>query len=164
MNARLHRGPLLLNGVGSLESHVGQELGPSNWHRVTQRDVDNFGALSGDEHWIHLDPERAAKSEFGGTLVHGFFTLALVPRLFNQIVEIHGFEHGLNYGLDRIRFPAPLPTGVRIRLRAVLEQVDPVGDCGVQCVFSISIEREEEPKPVCIASWISRYDGRAPSF
>ena len=148
--------PLTLTGVAELEAHAGQELGASDYYLVSQEDVNTFAELTGDHNWIHVDVERAAASDFGGTIVHGFFTLSLAPRLFDRVVRIAGFEQALNYGLNKVRFPAPLPVGKKVRLRVTLAEVRPAGD-GAQCVFAIAFERDGGEKPVCVAEWVARY-------
>jgi acyl dehydratase len=148
--------PLVLTGVAELEASAGKELGASDYHLVSQEDVNTFADVTGDHNWIHVDVERAAASPFGGTIVHGFFTLSLAPRLFDRVVSVAGFEHALNYGLNKVRFPAPLPVGERVRLRVTLAEVTPAGD-GAQCVFAIAFEREGGDKPVCVAEWVARY-------
>lgn len=150
------REKVTLTGVAGLEASDGEELGVSDWYRISQEDVDVFADLTDDHNWIHVDVERAAQSEFAGTIVHGFFTLSLAPRLFDQVVEVGGFDHALNYGLNRVRFPAPLPVGSMVRLRVTLADVELVGD-GARCVFAIVFEREGAEKPVCVAEWVARY-------
>ena len=148
--------PLVLSSVAELEGSTGEELGVSGYHLVSQEDVDAFADLTGDHNWIHVDVERAADSPFGGTIVHGFFTLSLAPRLFDQVVRVEGFAHALNYGLNKVRFTAPLPVGQRVRLRVSMGEVTAAGD-GAQCVFAIAFEREGGEKPVCVAEWVARY-------
>lgn len=132
--------------------------GWSNSFRVSQDIIDQFAALSGDDYWIHTDPVRAkAQSPFGGTIAHGFFTLALASRLLRDAVgAIDGARMGINYGLNKVRFPAPLPVGSRVRGRCTLQRVDAV-DGGVQATWSVLVERDGSVKPCCAAEWLVRY-------
>ena len=148
--------PVVIRGVEGLEAHVGQELGVSGWLTVSQGLVDDFARLTGDDQWIHVDVERARQTPFGGTIVHGYLTLSLAPRLSREIVRFEGFSHALNYGLGRVRFPAPLPVGSRIRLRSLLTRVDTVAG-GVQVTVEHTWEREGTDKPVCTAECLSRF-------
>ncbi|MGP3533278.1 MaoC family dehydratase [Microbacterium sp. RD1] len=109
-------GAVELCGATEIEAIVGQTLGWSSWQAITQRDVDRFADVTGDHQWIHTDPTRAATGPFGTTIAHGYLTLALIPRLLNDVVQISGFSATLNYGLNRVRFPAAVPVGSRIRL------------------------------------------------
>jgi acyl dehydratase len=147
--------PLIIDGVKDLQDRAGTELGISDWVAITQDEVDRFADVTGDHQWIHVDVERAKGSAFGGTIVHGFFTLALGPRLQTTIYEIHGFEFGLNYGLGKVRFPAQFPVGEKVRLRVSLSQVEDVPG-GLQLTLVNSFEREGGDKPVCVAEMIFR--------
>jgi acyl dehydratase len=139
-----------------LLQHVGKELGPSEWLTVTQEMIDKFAEATGDHQWIHVDVERAKKEMPGGkTIAHGYLTLSLGPMLTNEVLELRGFTHGVNYGLDRVRFPAPLPVGSRVRMRAVLTSVDDVPG-GVQVLITQTFEREGGDKPVCVAESLGR--------
>ena len=104
-----------ITGLRELKDAEGEELGTSDWHEVTQDDVNTFADVTGDHQWIHVDVERAKDTPFGGTIAHGYYTLSLVPKLAEQIVSYEGFAFGLNYGLDRVRFPAAMPVGGRVR-------------------------------------------------
>src|SRR5437763_1938199 len=106
---------ITLTGMEELRAHVGQELGTSSWHLVTQEEIDAFADITGDHQWIHVDVERAKASPFGGTIAHGYYTLSLAPRVLDEVWDLQGFAFGLNYGLNRVRFPAPLPVGSRVR-------------------------------------------------
>jgi acyl dehydratase len=147
---------IVLTGVRELQERAGTELGVSEWVQITQDEVDKFADLTGDHQWIHVHVEQAKQSSFGGTIVHGFFTLALGPRLQSTIYEIAGFEFGLNYGLGKVRFPAPFPVGGKVRLRVTLSSVDEVPGNGLQLVLTNSFERDGGDKPVCIADMIFR--------
>jgi acyl dehydratase len=134
-----------------LASLAGQELGASDWHEVTQERVDAFAEVSGDRQWIHVDRERAAQSPFGGTIAHGYLTLSLVPVLLAEAFPLDGFGTVLNYGLNRVRFPAPLPTGSLVRLRARLDGVD-----RATLTLTVTVERNGGERPVCVAEVLIR--------
>lgn len=142
-------------GVDGLRARVGDELGVSAWHEVTQERVDAFAEVTGDRQWIHVDRERAARSPFGGTIAHGYLTLSLGPALTAEVLGLDGFAYGVNYGLDRVRFPAPLPVGSRVRMRAALTAVEDVPG-GVQITITQTFEREGGDKPVCVAESLGR--------
>ncbi len=146
---------LVITGVDGLEAHLGQELGVSEWHAVPQEMVDDFARVTGDDQWIHVDVDRARETPFRGTIAHGYLTLSLGPMLSNEIVQMEGFSHGLNYGLGRVRFPAPLPVGSRVRMRATLTKLEPVAG-GVQVTIEQVFEREGGDKPVCVAESLGR--------
>ena len=143
--------------VDRLNDVIGQEM-VSPWHDVTQDQVTQFADITGDRQWIHVDAERAGReSAFGGTIAHGFFTLALASRLLRDAVgALDGARMGINYGLNKVRFPAPLPTGSRVRGRCTLQRLDAV-DGGVQATWSVLIERDGTAKPCCAAEWLVRY-------
>jgi acyl dehydratase len=146
---------LILDGPEMLRAAVGTELGVSDWITVSQAEVDAFADLTGDHQWIHVDVERARASDFHGTIAHGFFTLSMAPRLQDQIYRIDGFAFGLNYGLNRVRFPAPFPVGDRLRLRVSLTALTEVGG-GLQGEITNTFEREGGDKPVCVAEMLFR--------
>jgi acyl dehydratase len=149
-------GPLVITDVDELHARAGSELGVSAWHRVTQAQIDAFAQLTGDDQWIHVDPARAAVSPFGTTIAHGLFTLALGPKFHYSIVSVQLAGFGLNYGYDRVRFPAPLPAETRVRMRLTLRDVATVPN-GLQIGFLQTFEGEGMPKPVCVAEILSRY-------
>jgi acyl dehydratase len=146
---------LTLSGLDEVSSHVGQELGVSEWHLVTQEDIDRFADVTGDHQWIHVDVERARESPFGGTIAHGYYTLSLAPRFSYAMFRFEGFAFGVNYGLNRVRFPAPMPVGGRVRMRAVLQAVDEIPG-GAQITTELTFEREGGDKPVCVAESLAR--------
>ena len=147
---------LIITGADELAAHAGRELGVTGWHDVTQASIDEFARVTGDDQWIHLDEGRARATPFGGTIAHGYFTLSLGPVLMSEIVAMEGFSHVLNYGLDRVRFPAPMPVGGRVRMRATLALVEPVPG-GVQITVEQVFEREGGDKPVCVAESLARF-------
>ena len=139
-----------------VSSLVGEELGVSDWHLVKQEDVDAFADVTHDHQWIHLDVERAkTESPYGTTVAHGYFTLSLTPFLASQIWRVTGVRMGVNYGLNRVRFPAPVIIGKRVRARSRLEKVREVKD-GIQLETTVTIEIEGGEKPVCVAETVSR--------
>jgi len=146
---------LTLNGLDEVKSFVGQELGVSDWHEVTQEKIDDFARVTGDDQWIHVDPERAKDTPFGGTIAHGYYTLCLAPRFSYDMFSLEGFAFGLNYGLNRVRFPAPLPVGNRVRMRAKLAAVDDIPG-GAQITTELTFEIDGGDKPVCVAESLSR--------
>ena len=115
-----------ITGIEELKAAEGAVLGPSAWHPVDQRAIDGFAEVTGDHQWIHVDVERARATPFGGTIAHGYYTLALAPMLMAQVMALRGFAFAVNYGVDRVRFPAPLPVGSRVRLTALLASVQDV--------------------------------------
>jgi acyl dehydratase len=145
-----------IEGVDALRAAVGQHLGHSDWHRVTQEMVDAFADVTGDHQWIHVDRERAATGPFGGTIAHGFLTLSLAPVLVFEVLEVTGMAMSVNYGMDRVRFPAPVPVGARVRAGVELTALDDVAG-GVQITLRATIEREGAEKPVCVADLLSRF-------
>jgi acyl dehydratase len=138
---------------------VGRELGTSEWFEVTQDRVDTFADATGDHQWIHVDVERAkAESPFGGPIAHGYLTLSLLVPLFAEVLVVTDTAMGVNYGLNKVRFPSPVPVGSRVRLTATLKDVEQVTG-GLQLTFSAVIEREGSEKPACIAEPVYRYYG-----
>jgi acyl dehydratase len=146
---------LTISGIDELRAKVGEELGASDWHEVTQDEINAFADATGDHQWIHVDPERAAETPFGSTIAHGLLTLSLGPRLTYEAYAIEGFAFGLNYGYDRVRFPAPLHVGSRVRMRATLTSIDEVSG-GIQIKVTQTFEREGTEKPVCVAEQLVR--------
>ena len=144
-----------LTGPDEVKAAVGQELGVSDWYEVTQATIDQFAQVTGDHQWIHVDPERAAQTPFGGTIAHGLFTLSLGPKFSYEIMDMQGFAFGVIYGYGKVRFPAPLPVGSKVRMRAALTNVDDVPG-GIQITVTQTFEREGEEKPVCVAESLAR--------
>ncbi len=139
-----------------LKSALGEHLGYSDWMEMTQDRIDKFADATGDQQWIHVDPERAKQGPFGACIAHGYLTLALVNQFLPQIVEVRGISMGVNYGSDRLRFPAPVPVGSRIRGGAELTQVEEVKG-GVQATIRVTVEVEGHERPACVVDTISRY-------
>jgi acyl dehydratase/ubiquinone/menaquinone biosynthesis C-methylase UbiE len=144
--------------LADLPGLAGQHLGHSSWHDIRQEDVSSFAALTDDEQWIHVDPERAAAGPFGATVAHGFHTLARFTSLLEELLVVDGVRTTLNYGLNRVRFPAPARVGERLRMGLEVLQVEPAGT-GVQVVYRATFEVEGQAKPVCVAEVIFRYYG-----
>jgi len=141
--------------LDELRAAAGQPLGTSGWHVVNQARIDAFADATGDHQWIHVDPERAASGPFGTTIAHGFLTLSLAPLLMGEIYRVGGVRMGVNYGLNRVRFPAPVPSGSRVRGTGELAEVTEV-DGGVQLVTRLTVEAEGVAKPVCVADSVVR--------
>jgi acyl dehydratase len=148
--------PLVLTGFAELAARAGQQLGVSDWVPVEQDKVDTFASLTGDEQWIHVDPERARSGPFGTTVQHGFLTLSMATGLLWSVVRVDGFTVILNYGLNRVRFPAPLRVGARTRMQVQLAEVKEL-DRGAEAVYHLTYEVEGEPKPCCVADLVFRY-------
>ncbi len=145
-----------INGVEELRGLIGEELGVSDWVTIDQAEVDTFAKTTRDEYWIHTDPERAkTDSPFGGTILHGLFTLSLGPGFSYEIYEIKGFGVGVNYGYGKVRFPAPVPVGSKVRMRATLTAVEEVGGV-IQVTVTQTFEVEGGEKPVCVAESLAR--------
>ncbi|MGY1434749.1 MaoC family dehydratase [Streptomyces reniochalinae] len=149
--------PRVFTSADELRAAVGEELGGSDWLEVDQKRIDLFADATGDHQWIHVDPERAAGGPFGGTIAHGYLTLSLLPALVPQIMRVEGMKMGVNYGVNKVRFPSPVPSGSRVRARATLTDVSEASDGGVQVAAQVTVEREGGGKPVCVAESLSRY-------
>ncbi|MEZ5740722.1 MAG: MaoC family dehydratase [Burkholderiaceae bacterium] len=139
-----------------LKTEIGNEIGASEWLTVTQEMIDLFAEATGDHQWIHVDPEKAAAGPFGTTIAHGFLTLSLLPRLSAMATEIHGLRMGVNYGLNKVRFPAPVPAGSELRAVIRLLAYEEIPDNGAQITTEVTIERKGGSKPVCVAESLSR--------
>ena len=141
--------------LASLQPLVGELLGSSPWVTVDQRRIDLFAEATGDHQWIHLDAERAAAGPFGTTIAHGFLTLSLLPELAAKAMQVDDVKMGVNYGLNRVRFTAPVPSGSRLRGHLRLKAYEPI-DGGAQLTLEVTMEREGSAKPVCVAEALSR--------
>lgn len=142
-------------GLSELRRAIGEEIGVSDWLEVDQKRMDLFADATDDHQWIHIDPERAAAGPFGTTIAHGYLTLSLLVPLMHGAYDVQGVKMGVNYGLNRVRFPAPVPVGSRIRARVVLTALDDI-EGGVQATWGVTVEREGGTKPVCVAESVSR--------
>jgi len=142
--------------LADLAALVGQPLADSDWVVVEQHSIDAFAEATGDRQWIHIDPARAAAGPFGSTIAHGFLTLSLMPVLKASAFAIDDVRMGVNYGLNRVRFPAPVPAGSRVRARFSLQAFEPLPD-GAQLTIEATIEREGSTKPVCVAELVTRH-------
>jgi acyl dehydratase len=141
--------------LSDLQPLVGREIGLSDWVVVDQQRIDRFAEATGDDQWIHVDPERAAAGPFGAPIAHGFLTLSLLPLLTEDAVEFADVRMGVNYGLNRVRFPAPVKAGGRVRARLRLLSYEPI-EGGAQLVVEVTVELEGSPKPACVAETVSR--------
>ena len=141
----------------NLESRVGEEVGVSPWVEISQARIDEFARATEDFQWIHVDPAKAKSSPFGGTIAHGFLTLSMLPKLSESTFEFSDRKMGVNYGLNKVRFTAPVPAGAKIRGRFTLAKYENIDGNGVQTTWSVVIERDGGEKPVCVAETISRH-------
>ena len=149
--------PVQVEGIEGLKALQGETIGPSDWREVTQRDIDTFADLTGDHQWIHTDVERAKKeSPFGTTVAHGNLTLSLIDGLRIELLRSTGFKLGVNYGWNKVRFPAPVPSGARIRATAEVVEIDDVGSGWWQIVTRFTVEVEGNDKPACVADSVGR--------
>jgi acyl dehydratase len=150
--------PLAIENLQSLRAFVGREIGLTDWLTLTQERIQQFAEATEDRQWIHVDRERAQKeSPYGATIAHGFLTLSLLSHFLKQAIEIRsGVRMGINYGLNRVRFPAAVRAGSRVRAHVSLQSLKEVSDC-MEALFSISVECEGAEKPCCVAEWIVRY-------
>ncbi|HVO80741.1 MAG TPA: MaoC family dehydratase [Terriglobales bacterium] len=142
--------------IGELGNWLGREVACSDWFELSQERIDAFAEATEDRQWIHVDRERARQSPYGTTIAHGFLTLSLLSRLLREALEVQGLRMALNYGLNRVRFPAPVPAGSKIRARFKLDSLKDIPG-GVEAVFAAAIERQDAEKPVCVAEWVVRY-------
>ena len=140
-----------------MKTAAGKALGSSDWLEITQERIDQFAEATGDHQWIHTDPERAKAGPFGTTIAHGYLTQSLVSYFLPQIVQVQGISMGINYGADRLRFPAPVPVGSRIRASAELVEAADTKDGAVQAKVRVTIEIEGNERPACVIDTISRY-------
>ncbi|HEY0745498.1 MAG TPA: MaoC family dehydratase [Steroidobacteraceae bacterium] len=141
--------------LAELKALVGTEIGTSDWLTVDQGRIDQFAKVTGDDQWIHVDPERAAAGMFGSTVAHGFLTLSLLPFFIRSSHKVEGARMSVNYGLNRVRFPSPVPVNSRLRAHFKLLSFEPI-EGGVQTVTEVTVEREGQAKPVCVAESVGR--------
>ncbi|MEU4480956.1 MaoC family dehydratase [Micromonospora sp. NPDC023966] len=144
----------VFQGIEELRQAVGTHLGYSGWHRITQQQIDAFAEATGDHQWIHVDPVRAARSPFGGTIAHGYLTLSLVPMLVWQVYRVEGVSMGVNYGANKLRFPAPVPVDSEVRAGVELLSLVPGGG-GYQSTAKVTVELAGAGKPACVVETVS---------
>ncbi|MGO9961580.1 MAG: MaoC family dehydratase [Solirubrobacteraceae bacterium] len=149
---------LTIDGISDLKAHAGEDVGDSSWHEVTQAEINAFADATGDHQWIHVDPERARQTPFGGTIAHGYYTLSLAPRFLEELLHIDGVAFMFNYGLNKVRFPAAMPVGKRVRMHLRLGAVEDVQG-GVMLTSELTFEGEGIEKPVCVAEALARAYG-----
>jgi acyl dehydratase len=146
----------VFESLDEVKAAVGEHTGYSDWHVVTQEQINAFADATGDHQWIHIDPEKAAVGPFGTTIAHGFLTLSLIPMLGSQVSQVNGVRMGVNYGLNKVRFPAPVPVGSKVRAGVRIQSVEDIPG-GLQLVNEVTIEREDGTKPCCVAETVVRY-------
>jgi acyl dehydratase len=154
------REPVVLHGLEGLRERLGTEIGVSGWRTVRQEDIATFATLTGDQQWIHVDPERAKTGPFGATVQHGFLTLGMATGLLWEVCTVEGFSVVLNYGLNKVRFPAPLRVGSRIRVHVQIvevKEIDGAGGKGAEAVYRLTYDVEGQDKPCCVADLVFRY-------
>jgi acyl dehydratase len=144
-----------ITGLEELRQAQGTTLGTTEWHEVTQDAINAFADVTGDHQWIHVDPDRAKDTPFGGTIAHGYYTLSLASMFTEQVLALEGFAFVINYGLNKVRFPAPVPVGSRVRMSADLDGFDEVPG-GAQITLKLTFERDGGEKPVCVAETVAR--------
>jgi acyl dehydratase len=147
---------IAVSSVDELEKLVGTHIGWSPWHVIDQERVDRFADATDDHQWIHVDPERAATGPFGRTIAHGYLTLSLAPKLIQEVIDVQGYIFGVNYGCNKVRFPAPVPVGSALRMGVSVAGVERIGDA-VQVLFDLVMEVQDAPKPACVAQVVYRY-------
>jgi acyl dehydratase len=143
--------------AADLAAAKGEELGTSDWVTITQEAVNLFADATGDHQWIHVDPQRAAGGPFGTTIAHGFMTLSLLPALMQKMYTVQGVKLAINYGLNKVRFPSPVPVGSKVRAKSTLADVADLGDGALQLTVATTVEIEGGGKPACVAESILRY-------
>jgi acyl dehydratase len=146
----------VFESLDEVKAAVGEHTGYSEWHVVTQEQINAFADATGDHQWIHTDVEKAAAGPFGTTIAHGYLTLSLIPMMGSEITKVNGIRMGVNYGLNKVRFPAPVPVGSKIRAGMRIQSVDEIPG-GLQLVNEITIECEGSAKPCCVAEAVVRY-------
>ncbi|MDX3075061.1 MaoC family dehydratase [Streptomyces sp. NPDC088354] len=148
--------PRIFTSVDELKAAVGEELGTTDWLEIDQKRIDLFADATGDHQWIHVDPEKAAQGPFGTTIAHGYLTLSLIPSFTPELMRVEGVKMGVNYGVNKVRFPSPVPVGSRLRATGQVAEVTEVPG-GAQLVARITLEREGGDKPVCVAETVVRF-------
>ena len=148
---------LTANGLDELKALAGADLGHTGWLEITQDRVNAFADATSDHQWIHVDTEKAAAGPFGGTIAHGYLTLSLVVHLLNELLDVRGVSMGINYGLNKVRFPAPVRVGSKVRMAAQVGAVEDAGVNAVQAVVDVTVEIAGSEKPACAAQTVFRY-------
>ena len=148
--------PRIFTSVDELKAAVGEQLGYTDWLEIDQKRIDLFAEATGDHQWIHVDPEKAAAGPFGTTIAHGYLTLSLLPLFGPQLMSVEGVKMGVNYGTNKVRFPAPVPVRSRLRATGKISSVEDVPG-GVQLAVAYTVEREGGDKPVCVAESVARF-------
>jgi acyl dehydratase len=146
----------ILQNLAELPALVGQEVAVSDWLTITQEQVNLFAQATGDHQWIHVDVEKAKAGPFGAPIAHGFLTLSLIPQFFQTAFHIENARMGVNYGLNKVRFTAPVPVGSRLRAHMKLLECTPIENGGMQMTWQVTVEREGSDRPVCVAESLSR--------
>jgi len=149
--------PTIIDSPAALLDNIGQEMGPTDWLTIEQDRVNLFADATGDHQWIHVDPDRAAEGPFGGPIAHGYLTLSLASNFLPQLIEVQNMSMGINYGVNKVRFPSPVLVGSRIRARGQIVEVDDLGEGAVQAVIRVTIEIEDADKPAAVIETVSRY-------
>ncbi len=149
--------PTTANGLDELKALTGTDLGRTGWLEITQSRVNTFADATGDHQWIHTDPDKAKDGPFGGPIAHGYLTLSLIIPLFNELLEITGVSMSVNYGLEKVRFPSPVPVGAKIRLHGTVDTVEEVKGNGVQMRLTFTVEADGSDKPACVAQAVYRH-------
>jgi len=149
--------PIVFHHPSELEASEGKHLGVTDWLEIDQARIDKFADATGDHQWIHVDPERAKDSQFGSTIAHGYLTLSLVNYFLPRLIDVRGISMGVNYGSDKVRFPAPVPVGSRVRGSAELLKVEEVKGGAIQSTVRVTVEIEGNDRPGCVIDTISRY-------
>ena len=147
---------MIFNSTAAVQQAVGQELGVTEWMTIEQDRIDTIAKATGDHQWIHVDPVRAKDGPFGTTIAHGYLTLSLANLFLPQLVQYEGLKMGVNYGCDKVRFPAPVPVGSRVRGHGMVVAAEPVKGDGVQVTVRITVQIEGSDKPGCVVDTISR--------
>jgi acyl dehydratase len=145
-----------IDGVEGLKAKIGEHLGYSDWLEITQDRVNTFADATGDHQWIHVDVEKAKSGPFGGPIAHGYLTLSLLPMMLGQTVQVTGFAMGINYGLNKLRFPSPVPVGSKLRVGAKMLNMEEISG-GVQLTYECTFEVEGKDKPAAVAEVLFRY-------
>jgi acyl dehydratase len=149
--------PLTAHGIEEIKQLAGRDLGRTNWREITQDRVNTFADATDDHQWIHVDVDRAADGPFGGTIAHGYLTLSLLIPLFGELLDVRGVRMSVNYGLEKVRFPHPVPVGGKIRAAGTVVSVEEVAGNGVQLTLDLTVEIDGADKPACVARAVYRH-------